>query len=197
MRLLLGHEPEQGPDIGLRPQNRMRDELDSLPFDEATLRLVEQLIAFLRQDKVQVRQYDQAFLHAKAYIFHQDRVGPGNYDDRLRPFAAMVGSSNFTAPGLTSNRELNLIHRVFTHEDPAVDAEAAERASYLYPHSSAETILDPSGIELPADARRAIKSEVGARAVMELEQWFQRHWEEARDFKDDLIDLLRASSAIA
>src|SRR5215468_9964305 len=74
---------------------------------------------------------DKGFLHAKAYLFHQDSVGPHNRADRLRPFAAIVGSSNFTGPGLVSNRELNLVHRVILPTDEAVDWEAAERARYL------------------------------------------------------------------
>lgn len=100
-------------------------------FDEKTLRLVESLIAFLRDEKVAVRAFDKGFLHAKAYLFHQDRVGPGNWLDRMRPYAAIVGSSNFTRPGLTTNKELNLVHRVYTDDDPATDAEAATRAEYL------------------------------------------------------------------
>ena len=85
-RLLLGHEPEHGADVGLRPQlvQRMVGEMAGMPLDEPTMRLVEDLIAFLSEDKVEVRLYEQGFLHAKAYIFHQDRVGRGNFDDRLR-----------------------------------------------------------------------------------------------------------------
>ena len=44
-----------------------------------------ELIAFLRTDKVEVRLYDHGFLHAKAYLFHQDKAGPNNRSDRLRP----------------------------------------------------------------------------------------------------------------
>ena len=117
--------------MGLHASQQLLAELNALAFSEDTLRLVEDLIAFLRDPKVQVRLFQQGFLHAKAYIFHQDQVGPGNYGDRLRPFAAMVGSSNFTAPGMTTNKELNLVHRVFTEADEAVDAQAAQMAEYL------------------------------------------------------------------
>ena len=41
--------------------------------------------------------------------------------------------------------------------------------------------------------RQLIKSEVGARAIIELEGWFSRQWDDARDFKADLIDLLNRS----
>ncbi len=199
-RLLLGAEPQTGGDIGLRPNAqamlaRLRGELEAQPFSEQTLRLVEDLIAFLRTDRVRVRLFEEGFLHAKAYIFHQDQVGAGNPDDRLRPFAAMVGSSNFTGPGLARNKELNLIHRVFEDTQEAIDPEAAERIAYLKAKGAAadETLLDPTGIEVPPDARTAIKSEVGGRAVMDLAAWFARQWERSSDFKDQLSELLNTS----
>jgi superfamily II DNA or RNA helicase len=197
-RLLLGAEPQTGPDVGLRPaqkalQARLRGDLAAEPFSRATLKLVEELIAFLRSEKVQVRLYDKGFQHAKAYLFHQDKVGPKNPDDRMRPFAAVVGSSNFTGPGLGGNKELNLVHRVILPDEEAVDRDAAERASYLEPTKERETLYDPSGIDVPDTGRRLIKSEVGARAVTDLTRWFERQWADAVDFKAELIDLLDAS----
>src|SRR5947209_6124843 len=197
-RLLLGAEPHSGADAGLKPnaetlKMRLQGDLEAEPFNKATLKLVEELIAFLRADKVEVRLYNKGFLHAKAYLFHQDTVGPHNRADRLRPFAAVVGSSNFTGPGLVSNRELNLVHRVILPTEEAVDREAAERAGYLEPLRDRETLLDPAGVEVPDDSRRLIKSEVGARAITDLMGWYERQWADATDFKDDLIELLDAS----
>ena len=68
---------------------------------------VEQLLTFLQrppfdgQETVQIRRYGEGgggpgFFHAKAFIVQG---------------AAIVGSSNFTASGLTSNSELNAVHR--------------------------------------------------------------------------------------
>ncbi len=199
-RLLIGSDPAAGEDIGLRPSAQaitrsLAGDLDAEPFTEETLRLVEQLIAFLRAEKVAVRHYEKGFLHAKAYLFHHDRVAGENLGDRLQPFAAIVGSSNFTGPGLTSNRELNLVHRVLLPADEAVDREAARSVEYLRrgDDSIRETILDPSGVDVPDAARRLIKSEVGARAVTDLMNWYERQWAEAVDFKDELIELLDSS----
>ncbi len=177
-RLLLGAEPHAGPEVGLRPdpkalEARLQGDLEAEPFTPATLKLVEELIAFLRADKVQVRLYDKGFLHAKAYLFHQDAVGPNNLGDRMRPFAAVVGSSNFTGPGLVSNRELNLVHRVLLPSEKPIDPEAASRADYLEPLAERETMFDPSGVDLPDAARRLIKSEVGARAITDLLRWYE------------------------
>jgi SNF2 family DNA or RNA helicase len=197
-RLLLGAEPHTGADVGLRPNaaalaRRLQGDIEAEPFTEATLKLVEELIAFLRADSVEVRLFDKGFLHAKAYLFHQDKIGPDNRGDRLRPFTAIVGSSNFTGPGLAGNRELNLVHRVFLPTEKAIDQEAAERAGYLEALSERDTLFDPAGIELPDEARRFIKSEVGARAITDLTEWYERQWADSTDFKDDLIDLLDAS----
>ena len=115
-RLLLGEEPQDGPSVGLRPKaaSRLVQELNAAPFDEATLRAVEDLIAFFRRDLVGVRAYQNGFLHAKSYIFYGDL--PSGGDDRFQPVAAIVGSSNFTGPGLTTNKELNLSHKTAVTE---------------------------------------------------------------------------------
>ena len=190
LRLLLGAEPRVGEDLGLRPdlgqmRRVLRGDLEALPFEEKTLLLVERLIAFLRHEKVQVRIADQGFLYAKCWLFYSDRPGQQALFDRFRPVTAIVGSSNFTAPGLTSNRELNVSHKVLLDESESVDGEAAQAVTWLSDARPRERTTDVS--------RRLIKSEVGARAIIDLERWYTRQWEEARDFKQDLVALLDAS----
>jgi hypothetical protein len=95
-RLLLGAEPQSGVDLGLRLDerkvllSRLRGDLEASPFTPTTLKLIEDLIAFLRTDRVEVRLYDRGFLHAKAYLFHQDAIGPNNRYDRSRDDTALV-----------------------------------------------------------------------------------------------------------
>lgn len=189
-RLLLGAEPVRGEQIGLRPESvrvkgLIRKDLEDLQFDEATLRLVEDLIAYLRRPWVQVRLYERGFLHAKAWIFYRDRPERGGLFDRFRPVMAVVGSSNFTAPGLTSNRELNLAHKVLLDPGEVEDPEATEAVSWLAPGRA----KDRSDTE----SRRLVKSEIGARAILDLEEWYEEVWAESGDFKQNLIDLLDAS----
>lgn len=50
----------------------------------------------MREGKVEVRLFTEGFFHGKAYVFGD--VG-------------IVGSSNFTAAGLTANSELNSVHK--------------------------------------------------------------------------------------
>ncbi len=189
-RLLLGAEPTQGEQVGLRPdaarvRGLMKRDLDNMPFDEATLRLVEDLIAYLRRESVEVRLHADGFLHAKCWLFYGDRPGQLPLFDRFRPLAAIVGSSNFTAPGLTSNRELNLSHKVLLEPEEADDRDAALAVKYLAEQGGNERITSRN--------RQLLKSEVGARAIIELEQWYLRQWEASRDFKDELVALLDAS----
>ncbi len=41
--------------------------------------------------------------------------------------------------------------------------------------------------------KQLMKSEVGARAIIELESWYETQWFEAKDFREDLISILDAS----
>jgi superfamily II DNA or RNA helicase len=183
-RLLLGDEPEVGADLGLREggekvvKGLIRD-LSAETFNERTLRLIEDLIAFLRQEQVQVRLYTHGFLHAKSYLFYR-----GGGFERFAPVAAIVGSSNFTSAGLKSNQELNLVHRA--NLAPEEIGPAKVNALLEPPERARLTQLDEAG-------RLTAANLPGILAINELAQWFDRQWEDARDFKDDLIDLLDAS----
>ncbi|MFQ5853888.1 MAG: helicase, partial [Candidatus Binatia bacterium] len=190
LRLLIGAEPTTGQQIGLRPEplvvkGLIRRDLEDLPFKEETLKLVEDLIAYLQRDLVQVRLYDEGFLHAKCWLFYSDRPGQQMLFDRFRPILAIVGSSNFTIPGLTSNRELNLSHKVLLDPAEVEDREAAQAVSWLSDAKPSERI--------GPENRQLLKSEVGARAIIDLESWYERQWVDGRDFKEELIELLDAS----
>jgi hypothetical protein len=189
-RLLLGAEPTTGEQVGLRPEplvvkGFIRRDLEDLPFDEETLRLIEDLIAYLRRESVQVRLHDKGFLHAKCWLFYSDRPGQQMLFDRFRPILAIVGSSNFTIPGLTSNRELNLAHKVLLDPQEVEDRAAAQAVAWLTDARPSERITPEN--------RQLLKSEVGARAIIDLEGWYERQWADAVDFKEDLIVLLDAS----
>ena len=183
-RLLLGDEPADGTAVGLRPRaaTTLRGELNAAPYSEEMLRAVEDLIAFLRRPNVAVRAYQGGFLHAKAYLFYGDRPTAGW--DRFRPVAAIVGSSNLTGPGLTTNRELNLAHKAVLDEEDLHD----ELPSALWPEKEPfqESFID-------RERKLTWKASVGARAIADLDAWFERQWSASRNFKDDLVELLDAS----
>jgi SNF2 family DNA or RNA helicase len=195
-RLLLGDKPLEGEKIGLRPDSAayLRHELNAEPFNETTLRLVEDLVRFLRRDDVEVRLYlghdpsmpgRRSFLHAKCYLFYGGITTQNVLLDYLNPIVGIVGSSNFTVPGLVSNRELNLVHKTLLDESEIDDPEAHGEVSH---HASNRVDLN---IEL--DNQRLLKSEVGARAIIDLSRWYEDQWQLALNYKDELIDLLENS----
>jgi superfamily II DNA or RNA helicase len=69
---------------------------ESNPF----LHGVPAILAALHSGQIECRIYDKDKFHAKAYITHAKLEVVGSQ--------ALVGSSNFTAPGLTQNIELNV-----------------------------------------------------------------------------------------
>lgn len=196
LRLLLGDKPLEGEDIGLRPDSAayLRHELNAEPFNEATLRLVEDLIRFLRRDDVDVRLYlghdpavpgRRSFLHAKCYLLYGGSDNQNSLFDHLNPIVGIVGSSNFTAPGLVSNRELNLVHKTLLDESEIDDPEARSEVSH---HA-----ISRVNVNIELDNQRLLKSEVGARAIMDLSRWYEDQWQLALDYKDQLIELLENS----
>ena len=96
LRLLIGNEAVVRKNAELpfkvESEGSLPDELDGLSINESYASLVGDLVEFLRQENVELRQNPERFSHAKCYIF----------DD-----LAVVGSSNFTRPGLQQNIELN------------------------------------------------------------------------------------------
>lgn len=85
-RLLLGDNPAEADDVGLRPDSTayLRHELNAEPLSEDVQRLVEELVRFLRREEVEVRLYlghdpsesgRRHFLHTKCYLFYRRRHG--------------------------------------------------------------------------------------------------------------------------
>ena len=77
-------------DRSIEAEKERDDFLDGLPA----------IAEAIRQRRIQFRVYRRGKFHAKAYITHARREVVGS--------AALVGSSNFTRPGLTQNVELNV-----------------------------------------------------------------------------------------
>jgi ERCC4-related helicase len=100
LRLLFGKEATQKREtaLSIRPadveETTLVEELDGLSMDEKSARLIDDFILFLKRDEVQVKKNQGRFTHAKCYIF----------DD-----SAVVGSSNLTKAGLSTNIELNAV----------------------------------------------------------------------------------------
>lgn len=96
------------------------------------------IVEALRKGQIQCRVYAKRKFHAKAYITHPRVAVIGS--------VALVGSSNFTLPGLTQNIELNI----------------------------------------------QVKA---AGDVAELQQWFERHWDEGEDISPDVLQVIERQIA--
>ena len=136
LRVLMGAETSQRTrralldSVRARALKSLERSIESDKQDNPFLHGVPAILDGLRRGPIQCRIYDRAKFHAKAYITHARLEVVGSQ--------ALVGSSNFTRPGLTENVELNV----------------------------------------------QIQS---AREVAQLQEWFEAHWNEARDVTDDVI----------
>jgi len=130
-RLLLGKsiDLKEKVTLGEILLNKIKEEVEGFDLEKSQNELVRDLINFLKKKNVEIRIYTKDFLHGKAYIF-----------DNL----VVVGSSNFTRAGLTSNTELNIV---------SLEAEA----EYI------------------------------------RKRWFDKFWNQASDFKEELIKILEES----
>ena len=118
-------------------RNRAVEVLDqSIESDKQAnpfLRGVPAILDAINSGQIECRIYDRAKFHAKAYITHAKLQVVGSQ--------ALVGSSNFTRPGLTENIELNI----------------------------------------------QVQS---AREVGQLQEWFEEHWNEARDVTEAVVQTI-------
>ncbi len=189
-RLLLGFQPVEAKDVGMKPNasalmKSLRGDLNTELYSEETLRLVEDLIAYLRRDETAVKLYENGFLHAKAYLFYGDKGQQASLFDRFLPLIGIVGSSNFTGPGLSTNKELNLAHKTIIEPEEIDDTQARAAAERLADQSASKSISTSN--------RRILKSEVGARAIIDLVDWYDNQWNQSREYKEELIELLNKS----
>ncbi len=105
IRILMGDEvsrrTKKAFDEGLaRITKRLDDSIETEKRRNDFLDGVEAIVDALRSGKIRCRVYRKDKFHAKAYITHARLEVVGS--------TALVGSSNFTSPGLTQNVELNV-----------------------------------------------------------------------------------------
>ena len=83
-----------------RAERRLDESLDTEKGRDPFLAGVEAIVEALQSGQIECRVYNRDKFHAKAYITHGRLEVIGSQ--------ALVGSSNFTRPGLTQNVELNI-----------------------------------------------------------------------------------------
>lgn len=106
IRLLMGAEMTERTRKALLDAVRTRavgvldESIEDCKQGNPFLRGVPALLEAMRSGQIECRVYDKDKFHAKAYITHAKLEVVGSQ--------ALVGSSNFTLPGLTKNIELNI-----------------------------------------------------------------------------------------
>lgn len=119
---------------------------------DAFLTGVEAVVDGIRTGKIEIRVYKPKKFHAKAYITHSKLKVVGS--------AALVGSSNFTRPGLTQNVELNV-----KFQGP----EVADLQEWYEQHWDQATPVDPELLAvLEHNVREFTPFEVYAKALHAL-----------------------------
>ncbi len=81
-------------------ENKLDSSIESEKEKNDFLKGVPAIVEALKQKKIECRVFTKKKFHAKAYITHSKLAVVGS--------SALVGSSNFTYPGLTDNVELNI-----------------------------------------------------------------------------------------
>lgn len=85
-------------------KQRMIEDLQKATFTEEKIKQLEALRDFIANNVIDVKLFEKSRLHAKLYLFLTQP------DEKYSsPGLALVGSSNFTAEGLTQNKELNVL----------------------------------------------------------------------------------------
>ena len=91
--------------------DRLRRDRDRLPFIRTSGRALRKLIEALRSGNMEVRRYEDSFMHAKAYIITPAEMQTKDKTKKTsKPEGIIAGSSNLTGAGMTSNLELNIGH---------------------------------------------------------------------------------------
>lgn len=105
VRILIGREPQipraqVGEPEEDFPAHDIEIDLQNLAPESELREIAIKTKEWLQSGKLEVRVYRRTFLHAKTYIF-------GNFNSQQA--IGLIGSSNFTLNGLTTNTELNAL----------------------------------------------------------------------------------------
>ncbi len=117
MELVMGRETSEPTkfEISAGYAQRRGEGVESEILEKITQRIdladrekIKTLYELIVNKKIDVYVYTDGTLHAKTYLFIEKPEVLDNPKAAKSPGVAIVGSSNFTRPGITTNRELNV-----------------------------------------------------------------------------------------
>lgn len=101
IRILIGGDTtRQTSEAIRRATSAMEESFSKAREEDIFLEGIDAIVDAIRTKKIEIKVYRKKKFHAKTYITHARSEVIGS--------AALVGSSNFTRPGLTDNIELNV-----------------------------------------------------------------------------------------
>lgn len=143
IRLLIGREPMitrnnlEAPEEDF-PEKDFRHDLEHVGKRSDVRAAADKLVEWIETGKLQVKVFTQDFLHAKAYIF-------GDFESHNA--VGVVGSSNFTKNGVTTNTELNSLesdYKVVLYQ-PQVTSQETGHLSWFEGMWSDDRAIDWTG----------------------------------------------------
>jgi phosphatidylserine/phosphatidylglycerophosphate/cardiolipin synthase-like enzyme len=161
-------------------KSQLDDSVEREKLKNEFLQGMPSIVQAIASGKIKCRSYTKKKLHAKAYITHSKLAVVGS--------SALVGSSNFTFPGLTGNVELNVQLR----------REVEELQQWYEDHwNDAQDVSDELLKVIERQTRNYLPLEVYAKS---LQAYFNNYEETAGDWErnqpdsDDDLDGLAAAS---
>lgn len=179
MRILMGDEVSKRTRKSLLAgiegiKSKLDDSIEREKETNDFLRGVPGIVEAVRAGKIECRVYSKDKFHAKAFITHGKLAVVGS--------VALVGSSNFTYPGLTENVELNV----------QIQREVAELQEWYERHwGLAEDITDEVLKVIERHIREYTPFEIYAKA---LQEYFRGHeltdteWERTKSKMYPVLD---------
>lgn len=137
-QLLIGKDPmiylnqlqnEPGKIIKNYPKNEIKLDLEKLEVNEEYQRGIAVLLKYLKLGRIKVRRYNvvidgkEQFLHSKCFIF--TGANPVKWG------RGIIGSSNFTKPGLQNNSELNYLEDDYQKIDYRDDSTGIQLKGFV------------------------------------------------------------------
>ena len=168
IRILMGDEVTKRTQRALvdgiaRVKGQLDDSIEREKLKNDFLTGVPSIVDAIASGKIKCRIYTKKKFHAKAYITHSKLAVVGS--------SALVGSSNFTYPGLTGNVELNVQLR----------REVEELQQWYEAHwNDAEDVSDELLKVIERQTRKYLPLEVYAKS---LQAYFNNYEETAGDWE--------------
>ncbi len=192
IRILIGQEPLRarfketlkGEADGDFPEADLKWDLTNTEFETQLVSAGVRVTELIESGKLEVRIYRGAFLHAKAYIFTNSS---GN------SAVGIIGSSNFTHAGLTTNTELNSLE-----DENRIVKYKPENSNDTHGHLSwfNEIWDDEKSEKWNGEFSQIIQeSPLGVKCFSPYEMYMKTLWELYKDEVDIKIEISDVTSS--